>query len=132
MQILLGESPDADIFRRAIKFFSKSLFTPGEKRGLKIRVLFKDEERCGEARKVKENAFDITIPMREKIDGALFVLAHETVHVRQLLRKELTFRGGLPHWKGENVSKIPYLELPYEVEATALGKVLTHKFIFCC
>lgn len=50
-------------------------------------------------------------------------LAHEMVHARQFLRKELTCEGGFV-WKGKDSSDIKYKDQPWEKEAYELERDL--------
>lgn len=44
-------------------------------------------------------------------------LAHEMVHVAQFFRGDLIIDGSQFIWKGLNVTDVPYMEQPHELEA---------------
>lgn len=50
-------------------------------------------------------------------------LAHEMVHARQFLRKELSCEGGFA-WKGESATGMKYKDQPWEIEAYKLERDL--------
>jgi hypothetical protein len=56
-------------------------------------------------------------------------MAHEMVHVRQFVRKELD--EDMTRWKSRRVNMdiIPYRELPWEIEAFRLGDKLFNQYM---
>ena len=74
------------------------------------------------------NTFEMEICHTMSLRKKLLTIAHEMVHVKQFLRKELSLDG--MHWKGEEMKKLddPF-EPPSEIEAYAREKVLFQKCV---
>lgn len=77
---------------------------------------------------------EFTIEIHKEMDEKNFIMTicHEAVHLKQYARCELRelYRGG--HrlmWYDRDCTNIPYIKLPWEMEATALEKSLYRNFM---
>jgi hypothetical protein len=59
-------------------------------------------------------------------------MAHEMVHIRQFVRNEINEE--LTKWKSRKVNSdvVPYVDLPWEIEANKLGDRMYEEFIEFC
>lgn len=73
--------------------------------------------------------FTIEVDRNQSEDEKLRTIAHEMIHVKQYVKRELNEE--MNRWKGNkvNAEKIPYHEQPWEVEAHHLGDVLFNDFL---
>ena len=89
----------------------KDLF---KKEGLKADCIWEDDRN-------KPREFNITIDSSMKMHGVLRALAHECVHVKQFVKREMCDTGNcyITKWKGQayHTNKGSYWELPWEIEA---------------
>lgn len=111
--------------------------------GVKFQTLCEDGSVLGYASVVDNDSYLVEIA-RKYVDGdgvrydisartIAEIVAHELVHVKQYIRKELA--DGLSRWKGQDVPvgprgaiKIPYLQQPWEQEAFRRGEEYTVMF----
>ena len=89
----------------------KDLF---KKEGLKADCIWEDDRN-------KPREFNITIDSSMKMHGVLRALAHECVHVKQFVKREMCDTGNcyITKWKGQayHTNKGSYWELPWEIDA---------------
>ena len=123
---------------RASHFFIKSLMP--RKRKLKVAVFIKENLLAQEGAYASCYQMDLynagcdyTICMdcAQPESTMLCSLAHEMVHVKQFVRKELTILNGnyCAKWKGVNFSEdSDYEEMPWELEADKYELELSKKF----
>tara|TARA_R110002153_G_scaffold27498_13_gene85423 strand:+ start:3559 stop:4014 length:456 start_codon:yes stop_codon:yes gene_type:complete len=103
--------------------------------GIKFQTMCDPVDVLGYASVVDDDSYLVEIARKYEINGVRYetterdianVIAHELVHVKQFIRKELD--DGLSRWKGQDVPigtrgaiKIPYLQQPWEQEAFRRG-----------
>lgn len=78
--------------------------------------------------KGKPRGFIITLPRQDEKD-VLITIAHEMIHVKQLIFEEINDR--LSVWKGKffDREKVNYFDLPWEKEAYQKEEVLYNNFM---
>ena len=66
------------------------------------------------------------------MDKLIHTLAHEMVHVRQIARGQLSYKGKKIFWKGQRVypKKMSYYDHPWEIDAWRNEKVLASRVWF--
>ena len=74
-----------------------------------------------------DNAFTIEVEKTQKLYDFLLTVAHEMVHVKQTVRKQLTEKNLTHFWYGQRHTD--RRNEPWELEAWKLQKPLTHGFI---
>lgn len=75
--------------------------------------------------------FTIRITSKFKILRSLVIIAHEMVHIKQQVKKELSYcaRTGKPKWNGVAIcEKTNYWDLPWEIEAHGREKGLVYQW----
>lgn len=77
----------------------------------------------------KARQFEIQLRRHRSLKTTLVTLAHEMVHVKQFAKGDLNVMQ--TKWRGEPVDSdiVPYLELPWEEEATFLEFYLYNAYI---
>lgn len=118
--------------KSAIKYFADNLISKQMQRNLTIRIIFtKYQSMLGETEIMDYNGkgepreFALIIQKDIDRDEALKTIAHELVHVKQYLYKELNEQMTL--WRGRKVSEEQfedYYDRPWEKEAHELGDKL--------
>ena len=122
--------------RKAMNYFANELFTPQMIPNLHIRISYRntgtdygwvvaeDYNMSGDPRH-----FVITVHKDDDVKTQIRTMAHEMVHVRQFVRKELD--EDLTRWKSRRVNTdvVPYRELPWEIEAFRLGDKLYKQYM---
>lgn len=77
--------------------------------------------------------FEIEINKNLTFEHMMITLAHEMIHLKQYVTKELKskiVRGNLVDtWRGVKYRNLKYNEQPWEIEATVLEEELYHKFL---
>jgi hypothetical protein len=73
--------------------------------------------------------FIMALAKNDDVETQIRTMAHEMVHVRQFVRKELD--EDMTRWKSRRVNMdiIPYRELPWEIEAFRLGDKLFKQYM---
>lgn len=112
----------------AIKSFTKSLGIDRFKLNILVRVHNKaiiDNSVEGWCEIISPRTFEIDIALYSNWMG---VLAHEMVHVKQYVRKELDYK--MSTWKSAPVDpdEMDYYDRPWEIEAFELQNVLVAKY----
>lgn len=122
--------------RSAIQYFADKLISKQMQRHISIRVyLTRYAANFGETHIVgyneKDQPREFTLEIRSKLceKEKLRTIAHEIVHVKQYLYKELNEQMTL--WKGQKVDSdaIPYFKQPWEIEAHELGDKLYEEYM---
>lgn len=123
-----------ELLRDAGRFFAKRLrisstpchvvFTPAPQ--------LKAENAAGLVTRVGRRGFLVAISLTD-IGSQLQVIAHEMVHVQQLISGRLVHRqskrGSRFLWKGEDLTHLAYHRRPWELEAMSKEMVLAQQFI---
>ena len=112
----------------AISSFAKTLKIDRFKLNILVRIHNKaiiDECVEGWCEIIDSRSFEIDVALYSNWMG---VLAHEMVHVKQYVRKELDYR--MNTWKSKPVDpdEIEYYDRPWEIEAFKLQKILLDKY----
>ena len=77
----------------------------------------------------REFMIELDASMKYKFDQILTWLAHEMVHVKQFVRKELwDYESGRVQWKSRSFGKVHYNDQPWEKEAYRLEDELYEMF----
>jgi hypothetical protein len=126
----------------ALGFFTESLMSKRLCANLKIRLFFKDdllkkhrlEAQCAwEDDNLRPREFAVTVDSGLTRHRMLLSLAHEAVHIKQYATGELRYfiRGCACRWRGKpiNEDRIPYTELPWEIEAWGRERELLESFL---
>jgi hypothetical protein len=129
------------ITRRALHFFAGELLSPKVLPHITINVFGLDgpvdKTNFGLVIWADDNLrprmFDLEINTKISERNYILTLAHEMVHVRQYVRKDVVelFRPKYgKKWKGEliDIDKIRYWDQPWEIEAHALERPLANSF----
>lgn len=68
---------------------------------------------------------DSRLPLERLVE----VIAHEMMHVKQILKGELVYKGKKIYWKNKlvNHKKISYYEHPWEIDAWSKEKILASR-----
>ena len=79
--------------------------------------------------KPREFMIELDASMKYSFDQILTWLAHEMVHLKQFVRKELwDYETGRVQWKSRNYGIVHYEDQPWEVEAYRLEDTLYEEF----
>ena len=123
--------------RKALNYFASQLFTPQMIPNLHIRISYKSNMGneygwvCAEDYNMSGDPrhFIMAIAKDDNVETQIRTMAHEMVHVRQFVRKELD--EDMTRWKSRRVNMdiIPYRELPWEIEAFRLGDKLFKQYM---
>jgi hypothetical protein len=122
-----GSKIQKKLVNEAVHYYLKDLI-PGHSVMILIKLrkdLFKKEnlkaDCIWEDDRNKPREFNITIDSSMKIHGVLRALAHECVHVKQFVKREMCDTGNcyITKWNGQayHTNKGNYWELPWEIEA---------------
>lgn len=136
---LTGGRHHAAVIKNAAHFYIKTLIPRIRKLRLKIEIIdglacseqsHGDCWQCGHTK----NGFDyiVRIDRDDSIYHMLSILAHECVHIKQYLRRELVLYvrdTGCARWKGIFCEEYDYYSAPWELEADALENKLYTRFI---
>ena len=80
--------------------------------------------------KPREFMIELDASMRYKFSDILIWLAHEMVHLKQFVRKELCdYETGRVQWKSRSFGKVHYDDQPWEKEAYRLEEKLYEEFV---
>jgi hypothetical protein len=122
--------------RSATQYFADKLISKQMQRNITIRVIFtKYQSMFGETEILEYNnkgeprEFALIIQKNISNEEILKTIAHELVHVKQYLYKELNEQMTL--WKGRKVSEdqyASYYDYPWEKEAYKLGDKLFEEY----
>ena len=77
----------------------------------------------------REFMIELDTSMKHPFNQILIWLAHEMVHLKQFVRKELwDFEPNRVQWKTKSFGRLPYSKQPWEREAYRLEKPLYNEF----
>ena len=77
----------------------------------------------------REFMIELDASMKHKLEDILTWLAHETVHLKQFVRKELwDYESGRVQWKSRSYGRVHYDDQPWEKEAYRLEGELYEMF----
>jgi hypothetical protein len=137
-----GSHANLDVVKAAAKFFADKLY----KQQHKLHVSFVDMKDNGVAWQDDNGTLRVQLPHTHSLLQTVVFLAHEMVHTKQFLHKELGGGDVYGIWKGKryyykDAAKAiagsskdqhhweQYLSLPWEREAYQLQKSLTQAFL---
>jgi hypothetical protein len=124
-----------DLYSKAIKYAGMKYHFKGK--GIKMQIAFVDDipnhkaEVTGLCRifpsKIKNNEHQYTVFIKEQefVVDVLDTIFHELRHVQQYVE------GVLSHdelWKGQDYEHLPYIDLPYEIDARETAAKMVPKF----
>jgi hypothetical protein len=121
---------------QACHFYAEQLLSKQMLRNIVIEIDFvKQMENLGDCMVsyyndwYKAREFEIRIKKSRSIKNMLCTLAHEMVHVKQFAKGELNC--DQTRWQKQDVDSdnVEYSELPWEVEASTLERMLYHMYI---
>ena len=101
-----------------------------EKFDKSVAVIVEENDECGTTMEMPGvNGFVISINGKQSMKGLALTLAHEMVHVKQMVRGHLrqTEEGML--WKGKKMNDVKYLDQPWEIEAFSKQELLMRRAI---
>lgn len=125
-----GTKTQRDITERAARYFIKRLCP--RKRNLDLDINIRNlliEDAAGYCLYIGGNEFEVELHNRGSLYEYLSYLAHELVHLKQYVRKDLKTRGYRNWWLNEEWSGGSYYQQPWEKEAFALQYPLAKDFI---
>lgn len=117
--------------KSAIQFFADNLISKQMQRHIILHFVFREKIDClgitsinDYNRKNEPRDFVIEVNRNQGKEEILKTFAHELVHVKQYIYKELNDDSSL--WCGEkfDADKIPYDEQPWEIEAESVAYML--------
>lgn len=90
----------------------------------------------GTCEKISKKEFIIELNDDLKLEHCLITLAHETVHIKQYLTKQLRTwylkTGTIDIWEGKRFRNVSYFQQPWEAEALLLEEQLYIDFVCEC
>ena len=121
---------------KASHFYARELLSPQLLKyivvDIQMRTTIKDLGNCmvtyyNDWYKARE--FEMEIKRHRSLKTTLSTLAHEFVHLKQFAYGELNCAN--TKWKGQSIDTdvVPYCDLPWEVEAASLERVLYHLYM---
>ena len=79
----------------------------------------------GLATKISDDIYVVTINSNQPVKDIGITLAHELVHVKQMIRGQLKTNGRSEFWMGKRYSnKTSYMNRPWELEAFAKQEIM--------
>lgn len=125
-----GTKTQRDLTEDAARYFIKRLCP--RKRNLNLDINIRNllvEDAAGYCMFLGGDDFEIELHNRGSLYQYLSYLAHELIHLKQYVRKELKTRGHRNWWLNEEWSGGSYYQQPWEKEAFALQYPLAKDFI---
>jgi hypothetical protein len=121
---------------KAARFYAKELLSPRLlpyiEVDIEMRTTIRDLGNCmvtyyNDWYKARE--FEMQIKRHRSLKTTLSTLAHEFVHLKQFAYGELNCAN--TKWKGQHIDteNISYYDLPWEVEASSMERVLYHLYM---
>jgi Zn-finger domain-containing protein len=90
----------------------------------------------GTCEKISKKEFIIELNSDLKLEHCLITLAHEAVHIKQYLTKQLKTwylkTGTIDIWEGKRFRNVDYFQQPWEAEALLLEEQLYIDFVSEC
>ena len=84
----------------------------------------------GDLETPREFMIEVDASMKYPFDQILIWIAHEFVHIKQFVRKELCdYETGRVQWKSRTYGRVKYNDMPGEKEAYRLEEKLYNKFM---
>jgi hypothetical protein len=87
------------------------------------------DDMAGLCEHVQGNEFLLELHHRGTLYDFVSYIAHEIIHVKQYLEKELVHRNQKDYWKGHNFTETQYYAQPWEVEAWEMQHFYAKDFI---
>jgi hypothetical protein len=79
----------------------------------------------GLANKISDDFYVVTINSNQQVKDIGITLAHELVHIKQMVRGQLKTNGRSEFWMGKRYSsKTSYMNRPWELEAFAKQEIM--------
>lgn len=127
----------SNLLRIATNFYIQRLLPFNNSRLLKIEVVAVDRlEADGTFEKIGTNNYLVELKQDLSVSHMLVTLAHELVHLKQYVTKELKsyYVGGTPVdvWRGKRYRNLSYESQPWEIEALTKEQDLYQDFISEC
>ena len=126
----------SNLIRSATRFYIESIIPKQFIPHLKIEIECLDIENDGTVEKIGTNNYLIELCNNISFEHMLVTLAHEVVHIKQYILKELKthYIYGKPVdvWKGKRYRNLKYLDQPWEKEALQKEVELYQWFIGEC
>lgn len=121
-----------DLIEGIIELFIRELKLESSKKELAVFPRKGFEKETGAAGMVypySENLITMDIDSHLSIDKLVDVLSHEMVHVKQIAKGQLRYKGKKIYWKGKyiNHKKVSYYDHPWEHEAWKNQKILASR-----
>ena len=121
-----------DLIEGIIELFIRELKLESSKKELAVFPRKGFEKETGAAGMVypySENLITMDIDSHLSIDKLVDVLSHEMVHVKQIAKGQLQYKGKKIYWKGKyiNHKKVSYYDHPWEHEAWKNQKILASR-----
>lgn len=137
---ILDNNKNSTLFYQATECMIDALL-PNNKSSLFIDIIFdKDLAAEGFCTQIEEKIFTIEINNKISLLDQIKTLAHELVHCKQYLKKELISRNKYVYWKGviqdpltittrnQDCSYETYVQCPWEKEAFEKEEILVEYF----
>lgn len=119
-----------DEIRDATEFFAKELMPRAWNRlyiDISIEYLNKMH---GVVDRLSRYEYQIVLSKRLGRKNTISTIAHEMVHVKQMIRGELVMKSTLNKWNGKTFpTTYDYFNSPWEIEAYGREVGLTHKYL---
>ena len=121
---------------RAAFYFGRALLSPPRRPYIELEIVMKttmsDLGTCDVTHYndwYKPRYFTIELRRHRSFKTTITTLAHEMVHLKQFAKGELALMQDRWHKQSIDTEEIPYNELPWEVEASALEHVLYGMYV---
>jgi hypothetical protein len=128
----MRKSDRKDFIEGIVQLFISELKLSSSKKELVIFTKKGFEKKTGAAGMVypyDEDIITMDIDAQLSVERLVDVLSHEMVHVKQLAKGQLKYKGKKIYWKGNfvNHKKLSYYDHPWEHEAWKNQKILAGK-----
>ena len=132
-----SDKNNTELYKSAIEMFADLLIPKTKQEKLKLSLIIKnwaDDDDLGEIHQISRNNYKIYINKNSPFNKIINTIAHEMVHVRQGVNKQLTMVANGFIWKGDRYINIDfdntevYNQYPWEIEANSESIDLTLKF----
>lgn len=128
----MRKSDRKDLIEGMIQLFMRELKLENNKTELVVFAKKGFEKETGAAGMVYpycEGLITMDIDSQLNLDKLVDVLSHEMVHVKQIAKGQLKYKGKKIYWKGKYVNhkKVSYYDHPWEHEAWKNQKILASR-----
>lgn len=125
-----GTKTQRDLVENCFYFLMQEMMP--RKKKLEIDFVIRNtlvEGAAGYCMQLDPELYQIELHNRGSLYEFIATMAHEMVHLKQYVRKELIWRKGREYFHGEDVTNVAYSKQPHEREAFKLQHGLAKKFI---